>query len=55
MLLQVGFDTMNLHRIWLRVFRTNVRAIHCYEQCGFVHEGAKREAEYQKRSSIWMI
>lgn len=47
LLLKVGFETMNLHRIWLRVQGNNARAIHCYEKVGFVHEGRKREAEYK--------
>lgn len=47
MLLQHGFQTLNLHRIFLRVFENNLRAIRSYERAGFVHEGRMRQAEYQ--------
>jgi len=42
-----GFDYLNLHRIYLRVFAGNDRAIHAYEQVGFVHEGRFREAYWR--------
>lgn len=48
LLLKIGFETMNLNRVWLRVFANNTRAIRCYEKTGFVHEGRKREAEFQQ-------
>jgi diamine N-acetyltransferase len=54
-LLQVGFDTMNLHRIWLRVMSNNTRAIKCYDALGFVHEGVKREAEYREGKYLDML
>jgi RimJ/RimL family protein N-acetyltransferase len=40
------FDDLNLHRLWLRVFQTNQRAIRAYEKAGFVQEGRMREAQY---------
>lgn len=46
LLLQFGFETMNLHRIWLRVFQSNHRAIRCYEKAGFIHEGRYRQARF---------
>ncbi len=46
-LVAYGFDYLNLHRIYLRVFGDNRRAIHAYEQVGFVHEGCFREAEWR--------
>jgi len=45
-LLGFAFREMNLHRVFLRVFDDNTRAIHCYEKCGFQHEGRLREAEF---------
>jgi RimJ/RimL family protein N-acetyltransferase len=42
-----GFANLNLHRIYLRVFAENARAIHAYEKVGFVHEGRFREAEWR--------
>lgn len=41
------FETLNLERISLRVFETNLRAIHVYQKCGFVQEGILRKAEYR--------
>jgi diamine N-acetyltransferase len=47
LLLQHGFDTLNLNRVYLRVYSNNRRAIRCYEKAGFVPEGRLREAHYQ--------
>jgi RimJ/RimL family protein N-acetyltransferase len=46
LLLRHGFSTLNLFRIFLRVFEDNPRAIRSYEKAGFVHEGRQRQAEY---------
>ena len=46
LLVRHGFQTLNLHRIWLRVFATNPRAVKAYEKAGFTHEGTKRQAEF---------
>lgn len=46
LLLAFGFDDLNLHRISLQVFATNVRAIKTYERAGFRHEGRLRDAMY---------
>lgn len=46
LMLQHGFDNMNLNRIFLRVFETNPRAIRCYEHAGFKHEGRMRQSHY---------
>mgnify|MGYP001472086148 CR=1 FL=1 len=45
-LLEFGFDTLNLHRIWLQVYANNPRAVRAYEKTGFVHEGAFRESRF---------
>jgi len=47
LLLKLAFETLNLNRIFLRVFQTNPRAIRAYEKAGFVHEGRQRQAEWQ--------
>lgn len=47
-----GFNTLNLHRIWLQVFSNNRRAIHVYEKVGFNHEGIFRQAYYKNGSYI---
>lgn len=37
-----GFDTLGLHRIYLRVLADNPVAAHCYEKAGFHVEGVLR-------------
>jgi len=46
LMLRHGFETLNLHRIYLKVYSTNPRAIRAYEKVGFVHEARLREAHY---------
>lgn len=46
LLLDYGFDTLNLHNIFLRVFSFNERAIACYKKAGFQEIGRRREAYY---------
>lgn len=48
LLLRHGFETLNLNRVFLRVYAENKRAIHVYEKVGFVHEGRFRQAVYKK-------
>lgn len=57
LLLRHGFKTLNLNRIYLRVYAENERAIRTYEKVGFVHEGRKRQAVYKngKYSDILMM
>jgi len=47
LLLKIGFETINLNRIFLRVHADNPRAIRSYEKVGFVHEGGFRQAEFK--------
>jgi RimJ/RimL family protein N-acetyltransferase len=47
LLLRHGFETLNLHRIWLRVYDKNKRGIRAYEKAGYQYEGKFREAHYQ--------
>jgi RimJ/RimL family protein N-acetyltransferase len=56
-LLRFGFEQMNLHRIYLRVFAGNERAVHLYEKLGFQHEGRWRDAEFRHgryHDLLWM-
>lgn len=46
-LVAYGFDYLNLHRIYLRVFPENERAVRAYEKVGFVHEGRFRQTEWR--------
>ena len=34
-MVRYGMDTLGLHRIFLKAFPDNARAIHVYEKCGF--------------------
>lgn len=47
LLLDHGFKTLNLNRVWLQVYSKNQRGIRSYEKAGFVHEGSFRQAHYQ--------
>lgn len=47
LLLRFGFETLNMHRLFLRVYADNVRAVRSYEKTGFVLEGRLREAVYK--------
>lgn len=43
LILDFGFNMLNLHNIFLTVFSFNKRGIRCYEKCGFRHAGKLRE------------
>lgn len=47
LLLKHGFETLNMNRVFLRVYAENVRAVRSYEKAGFVLEGRMREAVYK--------
>ena len=47
LILNHGFNTLNLNRIALRVYADNPRAIRAYEKAGFLQEGVLRQAHYQ--------
>jgi diamine N-acetyltransferase len=47
LLLQIGFGTLNLNRIFLRVDQDNRGGVRAYEKAGFVHEGCFRQGTYQ--------
>ena len=44
LLLDYGFNLLNLNNIMLRVYSFNKRAINCYKKCGFKEIGRRREA-----------
>jgi [ribosomal protein S5]-alanine N-acetyltransferase len=46
LLLQYGFDQLNLNRVELRVLEFNSRAIRSYEKCGFFREGIERDSAF---------
>ena len=47
LLLYHAFATLNLHRVWLRVYEDNPRARRVYEKLGFVVEGRQRDGDYR--------
>jgi len=47
LMLKHGFETLNLNRIWLRVYEHNRRGIRAYEHAGFKHEGRLRQGIYK--------
>lgn len=51
LLLEYAFLEMNLHRVSLRVFSFNKRAINLYEKLGFQYEGSSRQALF--RNGKW--
>lgn len=44
LLLDFCFGSLGLRRVYLRVYRHNLRAIKCYEKCGFRKEGVLRRS-----------
>ena len=46
LLLQIGFDILNLHRIELHVFEFLKSGIHVYEKAGFKHVGTRRKSSF---------
>ena len=47
LLLSHCFQTLNLHRVALRVYAGNARAIRSYQKAGFQEEGRMRQARFQ--------
>ncbi|MCU0860800.1 MAG: GNAT family N-acetyltransferase [Methanomassiliicoccales archaeon] len=47
-LLRHAFDSLNMHRVWLRVADYNERALRLYRRCGFRDDGALRDDHFHK-------
>ncbi len=45
-LVKFCFNRLNLHKVYLRVYESNTRAIRCYEKVGFKREGMLREHHF---------
>lgn len=43
-IVKYAFMNLNMHRIYLRVYADNVKALQLYERCNFVKEGVERDA-----------
>lgn len=57
LMLDYCFREEKLHRVYLRVFASNVQAVRSYEKAGFVKEGLLREdvcIDGQYRDIVWM-
>lgn len=46
LMLKYAFETLNFHRVELRVADENPAGIHIYKKVGFKHEGTQRDAMY---------
>ena len=46
LMLNYGFNTLNLNRIYLQVYENNLRGIRSYKAAGFVEEGRMRQAKF---------
>jgi RimJ/RimL family protein N-acetyltransferase len=46
MMLDYGFGTLNLNRVWLQVYGHHTAAVRAYEKAGFKREGVQREQHF---------
>jgi RimJ/RimL family protein N-acetyltransferase len=46
LMLNYGFYSLNLNRVYLQVFENNLRGIRAYKATGFVEEGRMRQAKF---------
>lgn len=46
LILDYGFNYINLHSVNLQVMEFNPRAIRCYEKCGFKEYGRRRKCKF---------
>ena len=51
-LLKIGFEFLNFHRIELSVYPYNTRGIHVYKKLGFREVGRRREARFMSGKYI---
>lgn len=42
------FEQLNFHKVYLHVFESNIKAIHCYEKVGFKLEGKLTEHHFTR-------
>jgi RimJ/RimL family protein N-acetyltransferase len=50
LLIDYGYQSLNLHNIFLRVYENNARAISCYKSVGFKQTGMIRQGAYYNQS-----
>ena len=46
LILDYGFNYMNLHSVKLELLSCNERALKCYKKCGFIETGRSRESAF---------
>lgn len=46
LVVQIAFERLNLHRVWLVVYEFNERGRRCYERAGFKREGLMRDYHF---------
>ena len=46
LMVDLAFDTLNLHRVWLHVFAYNKAGLRAYEKVGFQREGVLRQSHF---------
>jgi len=49
LMLQYGFESMQLHRIYARALGPNLPSMKVLKKCGFTHEGVQRRALFHRR------
>jgi RimJ/RimL family protein N-acetyltransferase len=57
LMLDYAFNYLNLNNIMLEALCTNIKAVKCYEKCGFKKMGIRRESSYingKYRDNIFM-
>ena len=47
-LIEIGFEVLELRRIYIRHHRENIQSKRVIEKCGFIYEGIQREAKKNK-------
>jgi RimJ/RimL family protein N-acetyltransferase len=55
LILDFGFNTLGLHRIYLHVMENNLPALSMYRKFGFIHEGIAREGFYWQGRYLDMV
>jgi len=55
LMIEQGFNNLNLNRIALSVYENNPRAIRSYEKAGLTIEGRQRQAHYDEGQFFDMI
>jgi RimJ/RimL family protein N-acetyltransferase len=54
-LLRQAFDDLGLRRVWLITDADNLRAIRCFEKCGFVREGLLKAYRLRRGKPVDMV